>query len=310
MEYDQREVEKSLIRLLAVCSRHNTFNAVATEMNAHQSTVARRVAVLEGRLGYKVINRTSEGYTLTGAGRKLAPKAREIEKMLFSFERDAALLGEGQINTVTVQASEGLGTHWVSPLCTGRSELRGVSINLICSDILPDLGTSTIDMSIQYAPASDDNYSQTILGYLQVMPYASPDYIAEHEAPQNVADLSNHQIIAQIGPHDSKDIWYETLDADVMAALEPKIALYTNSGSAQYYAIKASLGIGGLPTYGVSKDANLVPVEIGVFQQIPIYLVYQKDRIRDQATFNKALRWVKQIFDGDKYSFFKDNRLD
>ncbi len=307
MEYDQREIEKSLIRLLAVCSRHTTFSAVAAEMNTHQSTVARRVEVLEGRLGYNVLSRTSEGFTLTDAGRTLAPMALKIEGMLLSFERDAALLGGGRINSVTLQAPEGLGTHWVSKRYEQqKTELRGVSVNLICSDVLPDFETSTVDMSIQYAPATNSNHSQIILAYLEIMPHASPDYIAEHGVPRTVADLSKHKIIAQIGPHDSPDIWEAAFGADELANTLPPIALYTNSGSAQYYAIKASLGIGGLPTYGVSVDANLVPIDIGVSQQVPIYLVYRQDQIRDQAAFNKTFRWAKQIFDNPKYPFFKD----
>lgn len=304
MKHPRQEIEKSLIRVLAVCSRCTTLHAVAQKMNTHQSTVARRIETLERRLGYQVINRTSDGFTLTEAGLMLAPKAREIEKMLLSFERDAALMENGQVNTITIQAPEGLGIHWISPCYAQQSELRGVSLNIICSDNLPNLATSMVDMSIQYTEATTEDHTQIILGYLQMLPFASRNYVAEYGVPQTLADLKKHRIISQVGPHGSLDIWSATLDGDELSALQPATALQTNSGTSQYHAVKASLGIGGLPTYGVTIDPDLVPIDLGIVQRVPIYLVYQQRRIRDQAAFNKTVRWVKEIFEQAEHPFF------
>ncbi len=280
----------------------------AALLNTHPSTVARRLDTLEALVGYRVVDRGSNGLSLTDAGSQLAPLAIEIEEKLWSLARNAAFLGDRQSQDIVIQATEGLGTHWISTLYAQQGGLNGAKINLICSDILPDLGRTMVDISVQYAPAANPDHVQRQLGYLQVLPFASKSYIEAFGLPKDQNDLRRFQIISQVGPHESADLWHMHFSPQEMQILEKSIALRTNSGSAQYYAIKGSMGIGGLPTYGILQDEDIVPIDVGVNQIIPIYAVYQKDRIRNRGAFRRALEWLQSIFDANEHPYFS-NRL-
>lgn len=297
-------LEAALIRVLSVCSQCGTLREAAARLETHPSTVSRRIDALEQQLGYRVIERGSDGLKLTDAGRELAPLAVEIEERLWAFSRNASFIGNRQSSDVIVQAPEGLGTHWIFTKYSEQGGVRGIKINLICSDVLPDLRTSMVDISVQYTPATNPGYVQKRLGYLQVIPFASKTYVAAFGIPRDAADLKHFRILSQVGPHDTVDLWHEYYSEEELQALEPSILLRTNSGSAQYYGIKGGMGIGGLPTYGLHQDKDIVPIDIGITQTLPIYAVYQKERVRNKAAFNKAMTWLQSIFDARTYRYF------
>lgn len=293
-----------MIKLLAACGRNSTLRDVALEFGIHTSTVARRLDTLENQLGYRIVERRPDGIEYTDAGRKLAPKALEIERSIFAFSRDALTEFGNNINKITIQAPEGLGTHWISKHYEKHKDTTNVRLEIVCSDTLPDLGMSRVDISVQYQATANSDYVQFILGHLNILPFASQDYIAKYGAPNSADELKQHRLIAQIGPHDTVDLWRSNFKGEVLKELEPNIFLSTDSGSAQYSAICGSMGIGGLPTYGAAEYKNLVPLEIGIQQSVPIYMVYRKDGVRNRTMFSRAVRWTKAIFDPRKHHSF------
>lgn len=275
-------------------------------LGTHASTVARRLDVLENTLGYRLIERKPDGLSLTDAGRKLLPKAREIEEHVAAFSRDAMFVRSRKPCDIIIQAPEGLGIHWLSKQNQLNATANDVTIDLICSDTLPDLGSETVDISVQYQPTENPDNVQYALGFLNILPFASRGYIADFGMPICLDDLPKHRLISQIGPHGTVDLWRSNFKDSEFKKLEFSIRMRTNSGSAQYYAVMSSVGIGGLPTYGVIGNNGLVPIDIGIRQLIPIYMVYRKDRFRNRVAFDKAVRWTKQIFNPRSHPYFSD----
>ena len=78
--------------------------AAAGELGVNQSTVQRRLAALEERLGRRLLARHRGTYSLTESGEELRRSAERIEEAVSAFERDAVALDKGLTGSVRVTA--------------------------------------------------------------------------------------------------------------------------------------------------------------------------------------------------------------
>ena len=74
-----------LKHLLAV-ARHRSTTAAAKALGVNQSTVQRRMAELERKLGRALLVRQATGYELTPLGLELVPLAEGVEQSIEAFE--------------------------------------------------------------------------------------------------------------------------------------------------------------------------------------------------------------------------------
>jgi DNA-binding transcriptional LysR family regulator len=68
------------LRYFIALARHGSTLSAAKAMGVNQSTVHRRVAELEARIGHGLVRRQSSGYQLTELGLALLPLAEDAEK--------------------------------------------------------------------------------------------------------------------------------------------------------------------------------------------------------------------------------------
>ena len=82
------------LKCFLAVARHGSTIAAGKALGTSQSTVQRRLAALERRLGRKLVARETTGYRLTDDGRRLLPYAERIAAF-FDFmlaEREALKL--------------------------------------------------------------------------------------------------------------------------------------------------------------------------------------------------------------------------
>ena len=77
-----------LKHLLAV-ARHGSTLAAARSLGVNQSTVQRRIAELERKLGCALVERHQSGYRLTQLGEHLQPFAESVASAASAFEHHA-----------------------------------------------------------------------------------------------------------------------------------------------------------------------------------------------------------------------------
>ena len=75
------------LRFLLAVARDGSTIAAARSLGVNQSTVQRRLAALERRLGQPVAERGADGYRLTSFGETLVPYAREVERAVLSLQQ-------------------------------------------------------------------------------------------------------------------------------------------------------------------------------------------------------------------------------
>src|SRR6476619_2432644 len=81
-----------LKHLLAV-ARHGSTLAAGRALGVDQSTVQRRLAELERRLGHPLVERHTSGYRLTDFGREMLPAAERMAEAANAFEAHLQVAG-------------------------------------------------------------------------------------------------------------------------------------------------------------------------------------------------------------------------
>lgn len=267
----------------------------AAMMNMHQSTVSRQLDKLEYALGFKIVVRINNRLELTDAGRRLLPYAQSLEQSFNEFAAEVSQINDKSPDRVVLYGPEGVTTHWVIPHYASDKANLGVELRVIHSFDQPEFGASDVDISLQYAPARSSSCMQVLLGHLHMKPYASRSFISQYGTPACAKDFLDTSLVAQLGPFDSPDFWFDAFQGKELDDLKEKIELYTNSGTSQYSAILSGQYIGALPTYASSVSADIVPIEIDQKQTIPIYAVFEHSK-RRQRGISTVVQWLEKLF--------------
>ena len=69
------------LRAFLAVARTGRLTAASARVGADHTTVARRIAALEGGIGARLFDRSPAGYVLTAHGERLMPTAEKIESL-------------------------------------------------------------------------------------------------------------------------------------------------------------------------------------------------------------------------------------
>ena len=292
------------IRIFLVCANTDSFRKAALKLKMSSSTVVRRIERLEAVMSVRLFNRLPDGVEITQEGRSILSSAQNMESALFDVLRKRNLPDETGRGVVSISITEGLGTYWVTPkIVTFHRQHPFMILDLNCAMDSVDVLRMEADMSIQFQRPVSQDLTIVKLGRLHVYPFVSQEYINIFGTPKSVEDLAQHRIVDQVSPQLQKGAWGHHLNLDDVEGI---VGLRTNSSSALFYAVERGAGIGALPTYAMALNAPVVPVDIGIHHHMDIWLTFHPD-IRKTPRHSLVIDWLKEIFDAEKYPWFRDD---
>jgi DNA-binding transcriptional LysR family regulator len=260
--------------------------AAASKLGVNQSTVQRRLAALEERLGRRLLALHRGVYSLTESGEELRRSAERIEEAMSAFERDAVALDKGLTGPIRVTAPGDLAellrkSALVDTFHSRHPELR---LELVVTDRCLDLSKCEADIAIRAGEPRDEALVGRKILDAQWAVYASQSYIERHGAPQCVEDIDQHFVVV------CDDCKSECRPTSWLRSVAPraKIAVRCETGYEQVGLVKSGAGLAPLLTY--KEDADLVRVMDIIELVTPFYLLMHKDmqqnpRVRAFADF-------------------------
>lgn len=184
----------------------HSFTLAAAGLGMQKSTVSRRIAQLEERLGVRLLNRTTRKLRLTEVGQAYYERCRQI--MLDFAEAEQAVM---QLQ----QAPSGL-LRITAPIEFGQLFLGRVlgefmrqypqisaEVELTSRDVDPL--EEGVDIAIQVGQPRDSTLIARKLFESRRRLCASPAYLAQHGTPRSVQELAGHRAIQL--PLDSPRHW-------------------------------------------------------------------------------------------------------
>jgi DNA-binding transcriptional LysR family regulator len=240
---------------LAVASTGSTL-AASRALNVNQTTVARRIGVLERAIGMKLFDKRQTGYALTEAGVELRATAERVEVEANAFVEHAGAIARRISGVIRVTTNEGLANRVMAPALSAFRRLHPeVRVDLVVDERRLDLTRGAADVALR--TGSRPTESGLVVRRLAPMAwaaYCSRDYAERRGCPSSVDTLCRHAVIGAEGPIAALPGWSWLREA----APEAEVAARSSSLTNLISAVKAGLGVTVLPCFLADSDADLV----------------------------------------------------
>jgi len=237
-------------------ARHGSTTAAARALRMDQSTVQRRVAELERRIGQALVQRHPSGYRLTAYGETLRPLAEAVEEQVARLEQHVRQTAGELSGVIRFTSPEPL-VHRIakSPLldhlAAAHPHLR---LEFVTSDRYLDLMKGEADVALR----SGDTTAGALVGRKLAdslwAVYASREYVRRAGAPTCIAEAAAHAWIvldASMPAHRSTQWLGHVLPSARVAATSSSVLGLVQSA-------RAGVGIAALPTALGDAESDLV----------------------------------------------------
>jgi DNA-binding transcriptional LysR family regulator len=257
-----------------------SFTAAAKALRMPKSTVSKRIAELEDRLGCRLLHRTTRRVKVTAVGatyyaecQRIVADARAADRTVAA--RDGALRG-----TVRVTAPWLLSEIIAPAMHRFLRENENVSLEVWITNRLVDLIEEGVDLAIRPGGLTDSSLMARRLGEVERCICASPEYLARHRAVTKPSDLRSHACVA-FGRGGTTRTWtFERDGKKTIVSVNGRYAV--TSVALMHRAALAGLGIASIPKFVVEDDlaaGRLVPLlENWSAGRGAVHLVYPSGR--------------------------------
>jgi len=260
-----------------------SFSRASKSLGAPLTTVSRKVAQLEERLGARLFVRTTRRLGLTEKGSEYLERCKRILGDL--EEAEAALADDLSTPSgrLIISAPVLFGRMYLAPLLVPFiARQPRVTLEVSLSDPYSDLVAQHIDVAIRIGRLEDSRMVARRLGMFRRVVCAAPSYLEQHGIPKHPNDLADHQCLIFTMLTDPVDWTFRGSDGGDITV---RVKGCVRSDNADV-VLQAALAGGGLvlaPTSQVRPHVGtggLVPVLRGFEQPAaPIHAVYPHARL-------------------------------
>jgi DNA-binding transcriptional LysR family regulator len=244
------------LRYFLAVAREGSTLAAGRSLRVSQTTVARRIAALEGALGFPLFEKRQAGYVLTGEGEGLVPLAARVEIEARQFA-DAANARTRQLSgTVRITTEEVYAIVLLAPLLRELHDRHpDILIEVDTSQSVRDLGSGEADIALRSTvgdqpaglvgrPICIDDWAL----------YCSRDYAARNGVPTTIKALKKHAIVGGGGGN----LWrhYEAFLKSL--GLQDQVAVHHATSAGLLSGVRSGFGVAILPCIAADAEPDLV----------------------------------------------------
>lgn len=192
-----RGSEFAELKAFAAVVERASFARAADQLGLSPSALSQTIRLLEGRLGVRLLNRTTRSVAPTAAGSRLhARVAPLIREMADAVAEASAVAGQtgGTLRVNTL----GMGAQQIIAPRLGRFHRAhpDVLLDIVVDDALGDIVAGQFDVGIRAGQRLEkDMIAVRLTPDVKMVAVASPDYLSRCGTPKSPADLRGHACI-------------------------------------------------------------------------------------------------------------------
>lgn len=256
------------IRHFLAVAQSGTISGGARKLKVDHATVSRRLAALEAALDVRLVDRLPRACRLTSIGKNVLERAIEMEYAAHGISRLAKSAHAPLSGRVTLSAPPVLVTHlFAGHLARFRTDYPHIRLSLPAQGQQVSLSRREADVAVRLVrPVEKGNVARKI-GKMPFGLYAHRSYI-HLSAPERWQFIAFDQTYT----HMPQQQWLLGIAGDRPVACE------LNHISEHLIAVRAGVGIAGLPCFVGDREADLVRIEndVPAFSR-EIWLVVHRD---------------------------------
>ena len=270
------------------------FGAAARELGLTQSTVSRRVAALESRIGHRLVERTTRRVALTQEGHNFAVDLRDILLRLTDAEARLHAGSAEPHGTLRITMPTAYGRNCALPRLAALAELHPkLRFDVDLSDRYVDIIDEGFDLAIRLTEPTGSGLVARPIDRFKLFICAAPSYLNDRPEVSAPHDFLDHDCIVQrtYAPRTTWHMGWQ--DAQVDLNITPRWTV-SDMAAARGLALSGA-GISVLPSYLVDDDLAerrlfaLLPD--AVLAKIEVYAVFPASKAR----YGKILHAIEAL---------------
>lgn len=215
-----------------VVAKYATLARAAQELGVTPSTVSKRLAALEQRLGVRLMNRTTRRISLTAEGEAYLAEGSTLIHELNVLEQTIAGGHAVPRGLLRVHATLGFGRRHIVPAVSRYiQDFPQVEVQLHLSDRPVNLVEDGFDLAIRFGDMPDSRLTTRTIAYNRRLLCASPQYLQRAGEPMRPSDLQSHDCIVIRESDETYGSWYLSAGART-ETLKVRGRVSTNDGAA------------------------------------------------------------------------------
>ncbi|QFT85464.1 HTH-type transcriptional regulator DmlR [Halomonas sp. THAF12] len=273
-----------------VVARVGSFTRAAAQIGVSQSALSHAVRGLEGRLGVRLLTRTTRKVTPTSEGERvlerIAPHFTQIEEELEALvEMRDRPAGTIRITT-TDHAANSVIWPKLSPVLKDYPDLK---VEVVTDYSLTDIVAEKFDAGVRLGEQVSEGMIAVRIGPdFRMLVVGSPDYFEGRTIPRDPQELTDHDCInLRLPTHGGLYAWeFKKGERELKVRVDGQCTFNTIYPVAR--AALAGYGLGYVPENLVREDIDagrLVPVLEDWSPPFPGYFLYYPHRRQSSLAF-------------------------
>jgi DNA-binding transcriptional LysR family regulator len=277
------------IRLFLAVLDNGSLIAASEYLGLTQPSVGRRLTAMEERIGAPLFVRSGRRMQLSDAGAAILDSARRMEKEMMAIERSVEVQSKGLCGQVTISATEGTGTEWLTPVLFDFHQLYpDITVSVLIESRAVDLIQREADIALRLGRPTQPDLIARRLVNIGFGLYATQKYLDSAGPVSDIDALDRHQFVVL------EPTGVPAKPQGMVAGIGKIVrnpVYVTNSPAAQLSAVRAGFGIGVLSHRWAAMQPALKRVlEDYEPMQVELWLVSHEDlrhsaRIRALSDF-------------------------
>jgi len=253
-----------LFRVFARVVECSSFTRAADLLHLPRSSVSAAILDLEGRVGARLLHRTTRRVSPTQDGAAFYERClrliADVEEAESLFQEE----GAKPSGKLRIDVPGRIGRLVLTPaLPAFLDAFPGIDIDLGVTDRAINLVEDSVDCVLRVGPLSDSGLIAKAIGELPLINVASPAYLARHGLPQTPSDLKAHHVVNYASPSTGRIEPWEWVEAGTLHSLRMPGRVTVNSAESYIACCHAGLGLIQIPAYDVQrhlKNGELIEV--------------------------------------------------
>lgn len=281
--------------VLARVVERGSFARAAADFGVPPSTLSRKVAALEKRLGVRVLERTTRSLRTTEIGELLVARGQRIRSELDDAERVVADHQRAPKGLLRLTVPTPVADDFIGPaIAEYLRRYPEMKIEIVAEDFrFSDLVTEGFDVAVRVGPLPDSTLRAIRLAVVAPVLAATQRYLDNAPPLRHPRDLAAHAFVA-FGKR-RKVTWQFEGRGDSRVEVELAPRAVANSAKLVAALAAAGTGLAILPKF-VAAEAGLVAVEPGGFHPAATSLSVITPSARTQAAKVRAFVDVLREF--------------
>jgi DNA-binding transcriptional LysR family regulator len=251
-----------------------SLSRAAAELGVPRATLSRRLARLEGRLGARLLRRTTRSLTITDAGEALYRHARIVLDAVQEAEASVRRGDDTVRGNLRVSLPPAISPALLDLLAEFAAAHPEVRFQAHFSTRVVDLHRDGYDVAMRATSHFEPGLVARTLMRFEFIGVAAPAYLAAHGMPASVRELRRHRCLMGFARGELPEAWWTVAGRKVQL----DGVFFCNSPGLLVRAAERGLGIALVPTLAVESllaSGKLVVVMPGVLRsEGRIALVY------------------------------------